>query len=198
MKSASLSVDVLSQIYASLAELAAYQKKAGESDKRNETKSLMAASVVALGMAKITPGSETASVEDVARKDAWNRLKPELGTTSWSVIEHFNFEGFFMWGWSYAMRYKPTLERVAYKSFETWSASYKFSDLSSARLPLYHLEDLKAAFEAGALTGTTYAVSTPGFGLANCVQDSREAPRKVDTAAVPAIGEPDGTSSTAK
>lgn len=157
----SLPEEILSQMYASLAELAAHQRKAGESDKSLETKSLMAACQVALAGPKEAPVTSSSSNEETARKEAWELLKPELGTKNWSVSEHFNFGGFFNWGWRAAMHYQPTLEKVAYESFQAWWPTHKFSDVSGAKLPLYHLDDIKDAFEAGASTGARYSRGFP-------------------------------------
>ena len=61
------------------------------------------------GVAEPTP--ITFMTEDRAREWAWDKVREEVGTQSWTAGESFNFHGFYLWGWNYRAQYE--LQRTA-------------------------------------------------------------------------------------
>ncbi len=60
------------------------------------------------------PAPITFMTEDGARDWAWDKVREEVGTQSWTAGESFNFHGFYLWGWNYRAQYE--LQRTATRS----------------------------------------------------------------------------------
>lgn len=51
---------------------------------------------------------------DQARDWAWNKVREDVGTEGWTVMDSVNYYGFYMWGWNYRAQYE--LQRTATRS----------------------------------------------------------------------------------
>ncbi|WP_230847713.1 DUF4406 domain-containing protein [Comamonas testosteroni] len=60
------------------------------------------------------PAPITFMTEVRAREWAWDKVREEVGTQSWTAGDSFNFHGFYLWGWNYRGQYE--LQRTATRS----------------------------------------------------------------------------------
>ncbi len=81
----------------------------------------------------------TLMTEDQARDWAWNKVREDLGTEGWTVMDSVNYHGLYMWGWKY---------RAQYERQRTATRTAVMQEIQKAAPAAVAVPDERAAFEA--------------------------------------------------